>query len=153
MMIFFPCKLERSARHLESLLISDERVANPAELPLVVFGVVEANPVLPELHLVVELLRALLARIVRYLGVLAGDVLLELGPIARHLAERADGPPVHVAEVGVHARPVAGGSGEVAVLVRAKDLGGVRWVPLEPLSPPPFHFALLAVVGLFERVL
>ena len=113
----------------------------------------EANPVLPELHLVVELLRALLARVVRDLGVLSGDVLLELGPVARHLAERADGPPVHVAEVGVHARPVAGGSGEVAVLVRAEDLGGVRRVTLEPLSPPPFHFSLRVVVPLFERVL
>ena len=32
--------------YLESLLISDKRVAEPAELPLVVLGVVEAYPVL-----------------------------------------------------------------------------------------------------------
>ena len=127
--------------YLEPLLISDKRVAESAELPLVILGVVEAYPVLSEFNFVVELLRALLARVVRDLSVLAGDVLLELGPVAGHLAERADGPPVHVAEVGVHAGAVTGGRGEVTVLVRAEDLGGVRRVSLELLPPSPFQFS------------
>ena len=85
---------------------------------------------------------------------LPGDVLLKLGPVAGHLAERADGPSVHVAEVGVHARPIAGGRGKVAVLVRAEDLRGVRWVALKPFPPPPFHFSPRIVVAVFfDRVL
>ena len=151
---YFSIHLTRSARkpYLESLLVSHERVAEPTEPPLVVLGVVKPYPVLPQLHLVVELLRALLARIVRDLGVLAGDVLLELGPVARHLAERARRPPVHVAEVRVHARPVARGRGEVAVLVRAEDLRGVGGVALVLIPPPPFRLSLPTVV-LFNTVL
>ena len=135
--------------YLESLLISDERVAEPAELPLVVLGVVEAYPVLPEFYLVVKLLRTLLARVIRDLGVLPSDVLLELGPVAGQLAERAHGPPVHVAEVSIHARPISGGRGKVAVLVRAEDLRGVRWVSLVPFPPLPFHFSPWTVVAVF----
>ena len=109
----------------------------------------EAYPVLPELYLVVKLLRALLARVIGDLGVLPSDVLLELGPVAGHLAEGANGSSVHVAEVSVHARPIAGGRRKVAVLVRTEDLRGVRRISLVPLPPPPLHFSPRTVVAVF----
>ncbi len=109
--------------HLEALLVAHEGVAQAAQTALVVLGVVEADPVLAQLHPVVELLRALVAPEVGHLGVLARDVLLELGTVAGHLAEGTDGTAVDVTQVGVHALAV--GAREVAVVVGTENVGRV----------------------------